>query len=159
VAKSLGERHGGDLSEGKSGKQRISPRAGERKGFYECGFRDCYAARTTDTGELCFVAWLISARDGNLVNRGFKSRFPSLEEDELLLDNCYIFEKYWGNSIMPSVLVELWELARSKGFKRMITYVRQNNLASLRALKKPGLRKLEEIPELKLFFFTRRKHS
>jgi RimJ/RimL family protein N-acetyltransferase len=130
----------------------------ERKWFYESGFRDCYVARTADTGELCFGAWLISANDSNLVNRGFKGRLPHLEEGELLLENCYTFEKYRGNSIMPSVLVELWELARSRGFKRLITYVRQDNVASMRAFEKLELRKFEEIPELKFLFFTRRKH-
>lgn len=131
----------------------------KRKWFYECGFHDCYAARTADSGELCFVAWLISTKDGNLVNRSFKNRLPSLEEDELLLENCYTFENYRGNSIMPSVLVELWELARNKGFKRLITYVGQDNVASLRAFEKLGFRKFGEVPELKLFFFNRRKHN
>ena len=131
----------------------------QRKWFYECGFRDCYAARIADTGELCFVAWLISAKDSNLVKQGFNSRLPSLEEDELLLENCYTFEKYRGNNIMSSVLSELWELARNKGFKRLITYVRPDNVASLRVFEKLRLRKFEEILELKLFFFTRRKHN
>jgi len=31
----------------------------ERTWFHECGFRDCSVARNTDTGELCFMAWLI----------------------------------------------------------------------------------------------------
>jgi ribosomal protein S18 acetylase RimI-like enzyme len=130
----------------------------ERRWFYECGFHDCYVARTADTGELCFVAWLLSAKDNNLVNRNFKNRLPRLEEDELLLENCYTFEKYRGNSIMPSALLKLWQLARNKGFKRIITYVRKDNKSSLRAFEKLGLRKFEEIPELKLFFFTRRKY-
>ena len=130
----------------------------ERKWFYECGFHDCYVARTAYTGDLCFVAWLISARDSNVVNQGFKSRLPSLNDDELLLENCYTFEEYRGNGVMPSVLVELWEMARSQGFKRLITYVRHDNIASLRAFEKLGFSRFEEIPELKLCFFTRRKH-
>jgi GNAT superfamily N-acetyltransferase len=131
----------------------------ERKWFYECGFCDCYAARTTDTGDLCFVAWLVSAKNGHLVNRGFKSRLPRLGEDELLLENCYTFEKYRGNGIMPSVLVELRELARSKGCKRLIAYVRQDNAASMRVFEKLAFRQFDKVPELKLFFFTRRKHN
>jgi ribosomal protein S18 acetylase RimI-like enzyme len=131
----------------------------ERKWFYESGFCDCYVARTTDAGELCFIAWLVSPKDSSVMSQGFRSRLPSLKEDELLLENCYTFERYRGNGIMPSVVGRLCELARSQGFKRLITYVRQDNRASLRAFDKLGLRKFEEIPELKLLFFTRRKHN
>ena len=60
---------------------------------------------------------------------------------------------------MPSVLVELWEMARSQGLKRLITYVRPDNIASLRVFEKLGFSKFEEIPELKLFFFTIREHN
>jgi ribosomal protein S18 acetylase RimI-like enzyme len=129
-----------------------------RKWFYECGFHDCYVARTADTREICFVGWLLSTKDDNLVNQGFKSRLPKLEKDELLLENCYTFEKYRGKNIMPSVLVKLWQQAKSQGFKRVITYVRKDNRSSLRVFEKLGLNKFEEIPELKLFFFTKRKH-
>lgn len=131
----------------------------KRKWFYEAGFRDCYAARAADTGELCFVAWLISKNDDNLINRSFKSRLPSLREDELLLENCYTFEKYRGNNILPSVVSELSKLAKGMGYRRMIAYIKQDNEASLRAFKKLGFRKFEEIPEFKLFFFTSREHK
>ena len=131
----------------------------ERIWFYECGFNDCYVARNADTGELCSVAWLISANDGKLVDQGFKNRLPRLEEDELLLENCYTFEKYRGNSIMPSVIGELQGMARGKGFQRLTTCVRQDNVASLRAFRKLAFRKFEEIHELKILFFTKRKHE
>jgi ribosomal protein S18 acetylase RimI-like enzyme len=131
----------------------------ERKWFYESGFHDCYAARNDATGELYFLAWLVSMKDSNVVRRGFKKRLPTLGEKELLLENCYTFEKYRGKSIMPSVLLELWKLARNKGFKRLITYVRQHNESSLKVFKKLGLIKFEEVPELKLFFLTIRKHK
>ena len=147
------------LSKAKAESKESAHELIERKWFYESGFRDCYVARTTDAGELCFIAWLVSANDDNLVNQGFGSRLPALKRDELLLENCYTFEKYRGNSIMPSVLVELSQLARTKGFKRMITYARQDNMASLRVFEKLGFRKFEEIPELKLLFFTGRKHN
>jgi len=131
----------------------------ERRWFYECGFKGCYVARNSDTGEICFIAWLISANDSELVSQGFKDRLPGLKEGELLLENCYTFEKYRGNNIMPSVVVELQEMARDRGFKRMVTCVRQDNRASLRAFEKLAFRKFEEIPELKILFFTKRKHG
>jgi len=59
---------------------------------------------------------------------------------------------------MPSAVGQLCGIARSQGFKRLITYVRRDNRASLRAFEKLGFRKFGEDPELKLLFLTRRKH-
>jgi RimJ/RimL family protein N-acetyltransferase len=131
----------------------------ERKWFYESGFRDCYAARTAATGELCFVAWLVSAGDGRVIDRGFSSRLPRMAENEVLLENCYTFEKYRGNNVMPAALCDIWEIARKRGFQRLITYVRRENAASLRSFEKLKLKQYEEITELKLMFFTRRSRN
>jgi ribosomal protein S18 acetylase RimI-like enzyme len=131
----------------------------ERKWFYENGFHDCYVARTKDTGALCFVAWLVSKKDSDTIGRGFAKRLPVPKDGEFLLENCYTLEKYRGNGIMPSVIRQMWDIARSTGYKRMITYVRQDNRASLRSFEKLGLNRFEEISELKLLFLTRRNHN
>jgi hypothetical protein len=131
----------------------------ERAWFFESGFRDCYIARVIDIEEPCFVAWLVSPEDSNSVSEGFNSRLPQLDEAEVLLENCYTFEKYRGNNIMPTVVAELCELAKNKGFKRLIAYVRKDNIASLRAFEKLDVRKFEETPELKMLFCTKRKHN
>ena len=130
----------------------------QRSWFYEFGFHDCYIARTIDTGELCFMQCLISKKYDNLLNQGFKYWFPKLKEDEAILENAYTFEKYRGKRIMPSVMVKLSELASSKGYKRVITYVEQDNIASLKGCQRAGFKQFEKIPELKLFFITKRGH-
>jgi ribosomal protein S18 acetylase RimI-like enzyme len=131
----------------------------ERKWFYECGFHDCYIARTIDTGEICCIAWLLSVEDNDSITRDFQNRLPGLKKDELLLENCYTFEKYRGNDLMPSVVLSLWGIAKARGAKRLVTYVRQENVASLRVFEKLKFNKFEEIPELKLLFSTVRKHG
>lgn len=131
----------------------------QRKWFYESGFRNCYVARTSDTGELCHMQWIVSPKDEPVMRQGFKKRLPRLKEEEVLLENMYTFEKYRGNRITPSAITRLAELARNNGYKRMITYVRQDNTASLKGCQRAGFKKFEEIPELKLLFFTKRKHS
>ena len=60
---------------------------------------------------------------------------------------------------MVSVVTKLCKLAIGMGHKRMIAYVRKDNAACLGALKRLSFREFEEVPELKLFFFTRRKHN
>ena len=130
----------------------------QRKWFYDCGFHDCYVARTADNGELCYVQWLVSPRDDKVVNSGFGSRLPRLKGDEILVENAFTFQKYRGKKIMPSVMVELAEIARNKGFKRMLAYVREDNVAPLKGCERAGFKVFERVPELKFLFLTTRKH-
>ena len=131
----------------------------QRKWFYESGFHNCYIARTVDTGELCHIQWLVSSEKDDVVSRGFGRRLPRLRMDEILVENAFTFEECRGNRIMSSVMVELSQLARRDGFRRMIAYVHQDNEASLKGCEMAGFRKFEEIRELKLLFFTKRSHS
>ncbi|OGO20818.1 MAG: hypothetical protein A2144_03455 [Chloroflexi bacterium RBG_16_50_9] len=147
------------LSRAKTESKQAAHELVERKWFYDCGFHDCYVARTVDTGEPCCLAWLVSAEDNDVVTQGFGSRLPALKKDELLLENCYTFEKYRGKNLMPAVVLDLWKMAGGHGFRRLITYVRQDNTASLKVFEKLAFREFEKIPELKFLFFTGRKHG
>jgi hypothetical protein len=131
----------------------------QRKMFYEAGFRNCYVARSVDTNEICHINWLISSEEDNVVSHGFRSRLPKLKEDEVLIENAFTVEEYKGNWIWPSVIGELFEIARTNGFKRVITYVSRENMASLKGCERAGMKRTEEVPELKLLFFTKRKHN
>ena len=130
----------------------------QRKWFYESGFRNCYVGRTDNGDELCYIQWLVSSEDREAMNHGFKGRLPRLKEDEVLVENVFTFQKYRRKGVMSSAVVELAEIAREKGFKRMLAYVREDNIASLKAFEKAGFKKFEEIPEVKFLFFTKRKH-
>jgi GNAT superfamily N-acetyltransferase len=129
----------------------------ERIWFYENGFQDCYVARSADNGELYGIAWLVFP--AQVMKDGFSSRLPVLKKDEILLENCYTFEKHRGKGLMPAMVNELCEKARTMKFKRLITYIRLDNHASLRVFDKLAFKKFEEISELKLLFHTSRKHK
>lgn len=131
----------------------------QRKWFYESGFHDCYIARTADTNDPCYIQWLVSSADDHVVSRGFRSRFPRLRGDEVLVDNVFTFEKYRGKRIMPSVIVELSQMARRKGFKRMLTYVREDNISSLKGFERAGFKKFEKMRQIRFLFYTRRKQA
>ena len=129
-----------------------------RKLFYDSGFRDCYVARSADTNELCFVQWMISPKDCLGLDPGFKNMLPKLEQQDLWMENSYTFKKYRGKKLYPSVLVELAEIARNKGFKRIFTYVREDNIASIKGCERAGFQVFERVTEMKLLFSTRRKY-
>lgn len=129
----------------------------QRKWFYESGFHDCYVAKTKNSGEICYMAWLLSSNTDSIHRN--KSKLPSIKEDEILLENSYTFKKYRGNGIMPSAIARLADLARRDGFKRMITYVRQDNIASLKGCEKVGFHHFDKMRELRLLFFAKRNRE
>ena len=107
----------------------------------------------------CYIQWLVSSADDYVVSRGFRSSFPRLREDEVLVDNVFTFEKHRGKRIMPSVIVELSDMARRKGFKRMLTYVREDNISSLKGFERAGFEKSEKMRQIRFLFYTRRKQA
>jgi hypothetical protein len=131
----------------------------QRKWFYDCGFHDCYVGRTADGGDLCYIQWLVSRKDESALNKGFQGRLPNLKEDEILVENAFTFKRYRGNGVYPSALVRLAEISRGKGFKRMLVYVKKDNIASLRGCEKAGFEVFERVPEVKFLFLTKRKHT
>jgi hypothetical protein len=55
------------------------------------------------------------------------------------------------------IATDIWMMYKERGYKRMITYIKSDNQASLRAAAKTGYVRFEEFPVRKFMFFTRRK--
>ncbi|MEO0248904.1 MAG: hypothetical protein ABIN58_05045, partial [candidate division WOR-3 bacterium] len=77
-----------------------------------------------------------------------------LKRDEFLLEGAYAFKKFRGYRLCHAVASDLMDLYRQKGFRRMITYIKKDNIASIKASEKTGFKKFEEIPVTKILFFT-----
>lgn len=131
----------------------------QRVWFYESGFRNCYIARTADTGEICHLQWLLSPDENDVVNKGFGSRLPRIKEEEILIENVYTPEKFRRNGLLLSVTAELCELARNQGSRRIVVHVRKNNNSAMEGYTKIGFKEFEVVQERKLLFHTRRTHS
>jgi ribosomal protein S18 acetylase RimI-like enzyme len=108
--------------------------------FYDSGFRNFYVARTTENGELCYIAWLLSCAEHPELRDGFKG-IPPLEENEVLLFNLFAFEKYRGKGLASSVDTQLCKIAMENGYERAIAYPPANNIAAVKALEKIGFKK------------------
>jgi RimJ/RimL family protein N-acetyltransferase len=126
-----------------------------RKRFYEVGFHNCFMARNAENNEICYVQWMISNSDGNFGSPDFHSRFKRLGQFDAQLEHAYTLAKYRGKNIMPCVMQELFQIARNRGFKRVITYVTSDNIASLKGCQKAGFQKFEEV-HCRSFLFIRR---
>jgi ribosomal protein S18 acetylase RimI-like enzyme len=131
----------------------------QRKWFYDAGFHNCYLARTTATNEPCYMQWTISRHDENAGSAVFNSSFtyPRLGDQDVQLDDAYTFVKYRGRRIMPSVMNKLFQIARAKGYKRVVTYVDADNEASLKGCYRVGFRPFEQVERTVLLFSTRFK--
>jgi len=122
-----------------------------RISFYERGFDACYLA-LTDSGEVCHVAWLLSASHNDLIRTHYPSGMRELEEDEVLQENVFTFPPYRNKGIMTSITLDLTEIAKSRGFHRVLAYVDTKNGTSLRSFQRAGFRVHDEEQEFRRFF-------
>jgi hypothetical protein len=129
----------------------------QRMWFYDSGFHNCYVARTIPGNDLCYMQWTISRQDGNAHTRLFASSFPRLKEGEMQLEHAYTFKRFRGNRLMPAVMNQLFQIARRKNLKRVITYVLEDNAASLKGCSSVGFKKFEIVSQTKIPFFNRYK--
>jgi RimJ/RimL family protein N-acetyltransferase len=123
--------------------------------FYDSGFRNFYVARTTENGELCYIAWLLSSREHPELLHGFKGISP-IKENEVLLFNLFAFEKFRGTGLASSVDSLLCKIASENGYKRAIAYTLGNNIAGVKALEKIGFKKCCWKSERRIFFSVTR---
>lgn len=128
-----------------------------RKWLYHRGLRNWYIARTVATDEPCFIQGVIQPEENEFIEARLKNWFPRLQEDEILLEGAYTFEKYRGNRLHPVVLADILDIYCKRGFHRVITYIEKNNIASLKGAARLGFIPFQETPVLKILFFTKRE--
>lgn len=126
-----------------------------RKFFYDSGFHDCYIGKTKGAEDLCYLGWLLSAKKHPELQDGFKG-IPPLKEDEVLLYNLFVFDRYRGKRVASSADAQLCEIAKENGFKRAIVYPLINNHAAVRALKKIGFIERGTKTDLHFAFYVKR---
>jgi RimJ/RimL family protein N-acetyltransferase len=126
----------------------------QRKWFYESGYQNCYVARTKEENELCYLQWAITLQDANAYSTDFKLSFPRLGENDMQLEHAYTFIRFRGNKIMPAVMNDLFNVARSKGLKRVTTYVLSDNTASLKGCYNVGFKTFEVVRRTQSPFAT-----
>lgn len=129
-----------------------------RKMFYDSGFRKFYVARTTDNGELCYIAWLLSSEEHPELRDGFKG-IPPIKEKEVLMFNLFAFEKYRGTGLASSVDSLLCKIAMENGNKRVVAYPLGNNIAAVKTFEKIGFKKFCWKFERRLLFAVTREFS
>ena len=126
-----------------------------RKRYHECGFGDCYIARTSDTNEICYAGWIVTSK--HIKDIGWENRFPGVKDDEVLIENVYTLEKFRRKGVQRASSRQMHEICKRRGFRRSISWVDQKNIPQLIAGPNLGLRVFERVLERHILFRVRKK--
>lgn len=99
----------------------------------------CYVAESTD-GQLCYMQWLIGPDEQRRLRPYFKGELKELLADEVLLEFAYTFEKFRGQGVMAAAMATIAEQRIPAGARWALTYVKDDNVASLKGCAKAGFR-------------------
>ncbi len=97
----------------------------------------CWVAVAPD-GKIAYMQWLVTPKDNHRILEHWGDSFPQLRPDEALLEGAYTPEAYRGQGIMPHAMARIAESAKDLGARWVITFVGDDNIASLKGCKKAG---------------------
>jgi len=126
-----------------------------RRRFYEKGFHDCYIGRATDSGEICSIVWMVTSRDVEKTKS--ENLYPGLRQDEVFGEHIYTLEKFRGKGVMNSTGRQHEEIARERGFKRMLFHVKEDNIPSLKSSIRRGHLVYQRLVRCRFLFHVKMK--
>jgi hypothetical protein len=97
----------------------------------------CYVAVAAD-GRICYMQWLIPARERRRMQEVFGRNFPVLADDEALLEGAYTPDEFRGKGIMSGAMARIAEHGVALGARTVLTFVAEGNIGSLKGCKNAG---------------------
>jgi GNAT superfamily N-acetyltransferase len=98
--------------------------------FHRHGFAGGFLGRTA-SGELVSMQWLVRPRENPLLEAHYPRLFYPLRDDEIMLENVFVYPRHRGLGAFWASNRHLVELARSEGYRAASVYIRKDNIASL----------------------------
>ena len=89
-------------------------------------------------GAPCYVQWLIGAEHNQRIHQVWNGEFPMLAVGEALLEGAFTPEAFRGRRIMPAAMARIAEKASERGARRVVTFVTDDNIASLKGCARAG---------------------
>lgn len=111
-------------------------RLGQRR-LLESGLKTCYVAIAPEHRP-CYMQWVIPASANERLKAVFGNLYPVLGPDEALLEGAYTPEAYRGKGIMSAAMAEVAQRAAEHGARWVITFVDEQNQASLKGCLRAG---------------------
>jgi RimJ/RimL family protein N-acetyltransferase len=107
-----------------------------RRAFIEKGARGGFVAVDERSDTPCYVQWLLSPRENDLIEK--LGGFPPLAEGEALLENAYTPPAFRGLGVMAAAMAQIAERAGDFGARDVLTFVATDNVASLKGCQRAG---------------------
>ncbi len=111
-------------------------RLGQRR-LLESGLQTCYVAIAPENRP-CYMQWVIPASENERLKAVFGNLYPVLGPDEALLEGAYTPEAYRGKGIMSAAMTQIAERAAEHEARWVITFVDEQNQASLKGCIRAG---------------------
>lgn len=108
-------------------------------GIVNANLPTCYVAVTVNN-EPCYMQWLIGSDSNKEIKEHFNGVFPTLKEDEALLEGAFSNPSYRGLRIMPRAMALIAEKARKINARKVNTFVDVTNIASLKGCERSGFK-------------------
>ena len=83
----------------------------------------CWVAVDPD-GTVCFMTWLLTARDNALIRAQWGGLFPELQPDEAMFEGIYTAESHRELGIMADAVNRIMEQARDFGMRYSVGFDR-----------------------------------
>jgi GNAT superfamily N-acetyltransferase len=108
----------------------------QREPYFE-RFPDPYVAVGPD-GEACYVQWLLAPQQNAAIRELRHGYFPPLRDGEALLEGAFTTERARGQGVMAAAMARIAEHAPEVGASVVITFVGEDNVASLKGCARAG---------------------
>jgi hypothetical protein len=97
----------------------------------------CYVAVDAED-RICYMQWLLADTQNSRIRTVFGNLYPMLRPEEMLLEGAYTPEQFRGKGIMGAAMARVAERALEFGARRVITFVDESSVASVKGCRKAG---------------------
>jgi hypothetical protein len=117
--------------------------------FYWNGFRNCFVVKNGE--DIAYMQWLILPSENDVIKEKYPTKFSPLSANQVVIENAFTFPRYRGMGYLLYGTTGLLDLARSKGYKSAICYIRKDRVASLNEFTRMGFKIIRILSEYKVF--------
>jgi hypothetical protein len=116
--------------------------------FYWNGYRNCYVARCGD--DIAYLQWMMFPEENELIESNHRRKFYPLAPTQVVVENAFTFPRYRGMGYLTTGTEYLLDVARGKGYRSALCYIRKDRIASLNDFTKMGFRIIKLLDEYKI---------
>ena len=87
-----------------------------------------------------YAQWLLDSGERDRLRARMAGPWRGLQQDEAIVEFAYTFREHRGKGVMAAGMGALVEIGAQRGAGRVFTYVRPDNVPSLRGCAKVGFR-------------------